>query len=144
MNHMYTLRRLTLSASFILTALWTFSATFTVSNTNDTGPGSLRQAILDANATPGADVIVFNIPGTGPFVITPGSGGLPFIQDAVTINGYSQPGSTQGPIGTRSIMIVLDGTSAGAGANGFTIDADNVTIDGFVIESFGVNGINVI
>ena len=36
-------------------------ATFTVLNTNDAGPGSLRQAILDANATPGLDAINFNI-----------------------------------------------------------------------------------
>lgn len=36
-------------------------ATFTVTNTNDSGAGSLRQAILDANATPGLDSIVFNI-----------------------------------------------------------------------------------
>jgi hypothetical protein len=144
MNYVYTMRRLAMSAVFLLTAICSFSATFTVTNTNDTGPGSLRQAILDANATPGADMIVFNIPGSGPFVITPGTGGLPFIQDAVTIDGYSQPGATKGSIGARSIQIVLDGTSAGAGANGLTIDADNVTIDGLVIQSFGVNGINVI
>ena len=38
-------------------------ATFTVTNTNDSGAGSLRQAILDANATAGEDVI--NITATG-------------------------------------------------------------------------------
>src|SRR4051812_29317704 len=45
-----------------------FSATFTVTNTLDAGPGSFRQAILDANATAnagGPDLINFNIPGTG-------------------------------------------------------------------------------
>ena len=35
-------------------------ATFTVLNNNDAGTGSLRQAILDANAMAGTDVIVFN------------------------------------------------------------------------------------
>ncbi len=47
------------------------AATFTVLNTNDSGPGSLRQAILDANATPGADTIAFNIPGSGIHTIGP-------------------------------------------------------------------------
>ncbi len=36
-------------------------ATFTVTNTNNSGGGSLRQAILDANANAGTDTIVFNI-----------------------------------------------------------------------------------
>src|SRR5262249_48470264 len=35
------------------------AATFSVTNVNDNGSGSLRQAILDANAAPGADRIVF-------------------------------------------------------------------------------------
>jgi fibronectin-binding autotransporter adhesin len=34
-------------------------ASFLVSSTADAGPGSLRQAIADANATPGADVVTF-------------------------------------------------------------------------------------
>jgi len=38
--------------------------TFTVTNTNDSGAGSLRQAILDANALGGVDTIVFNIAAT--------------------------------------------------------------------------------
>jgi hypothetical protein len=41
-----------------------------VTTTNDSGSGSLRQAILDANSAGGADIIVFNIPRPGPFVIT--------------------------------------------------------------------------
>ena len=36
-------------------------ATFTVTNNADSGPGSLRQAINDANPTPGANTIGFNI-----------------------------------------------------------------------------------
>jgi len=39
--------------------------TFAVTNTNDSGTGSLRQAILDANANLGLDVIAFNIPARG-------------------------------------------------------------------------------
>jgi hypothetical protein len=49
------------------------AGTFTVTNTNDTGAGSLRQAILDANAAAGADTIVFAIPGSGVHTIAPAS-----------------------------------------------------------------------
>ncbi|MCI0745046.1 MAG: hypothetical protein L0Y58_06545 [Verrucomicrobia subdivision 3 bacterium] len=41
------------------------AATLTVTNVKDGEPGSLRQAILDANATPAVDIIAFNIPGAG-------------------------------------------------------------------------------
>ena len=45
--------------------------TYTVSNTLDAGPGSFRQAILDANTRAGSDTISFNIPGNGVHTITP-------------------------------------------------------------------------
>ncbi len=65
------------------------SATFTVTNTNDSGPGSLRQAILDANALKGFDTINFDIPGSGVQTIRPISP-LPIIRDSVFIDGWSQ------------------------------------------------------
>src|SRR5579871_1732206 len=40
-------------------------STFFVTNTNDSGPGSLRQAILNANQHAGLDTIAFNIAGAG-------------------------------------------------------------------------------
>jgi hypothetical protein len=48
--------------------------TFIVGTTADSGPGSLRQAILDANATAGADTIAFNIPTSDPGYIDVDSG----------------------------------------------------------------------
>lgn len=39
------------------------AAIYLVTNTNNSGTGSLRQAILDANASPGLDTINFNIGG---------------------------------------------------------------------------------
>src|SRR5262249_29821477 len=67
---------------------------FLVTNTNDSGTGSLRQAILDANATTnlagGPDVIQFNISGSGVQTISPSSQ-LPTITDPVLIDGYTQP-----------------------------------------------------
>src|SRR5262249_47175779 len=59
------------------------SSVFTVVNTNDSGPGSLRQAILDADNNPGLDLINFNIPGAAPYVINLTSGPLPQVTDPV-------------------------------------------------------------
>lgn len=49
----------------LLASLPLSAATYTVTNTGDTGAGSLRQAITDANGTAAADTIAFNIPGGG-------------------------------------------------------------------------------
>lgn len=46
--------------TLIVSAITISAATFTVTNANDSGAGSLRQAVLDANAAAGADTIVFN------------------------------------------------------------------------------------
>jgi len=81
---------------------------FTVMNTNDTGGGSLRQAILDANSM-GGGTISFNIPGGGVHTISPMTV-LPTITQTVTIEGYSQPGSspnTNPP--TMGINAVING-----------------------------------
>src|SRR5262245_32065056 len=67
--------------------------TYTVTSTADSGAGSLRQAILDANAHLGADTIAFNITGSGVQTITPASA-LPTVTDPVTIDGYTQAGSS--------------------------------------------------
>lgn len=57
------------------------AATFTVSSPLDAGPGTLRQAILDANANGGADQIVF----TTPTVVA--TSGMPDITGVVAIDG---------------------------------------------------------
>ena len=59
-------------------------ATFTVSNLADAGNGSLRQAVLDANALPGADAIVFAEGMQGTIALT---GGQLSITDHLTIDG---------------------------------------------------------
>src|SRR5437899_10259399 len=59
-------------------------STFTVLNLNDSGPGSLRQAVLDANARPGSDAIAFAHGLSGPLSLTGGE--LP-ITDDLTIRG---------------------------------------------------------
>jgi hypothetical protein len=106
-----------------------------VLNTLDSGAGSLRQAILDANANPGADTIDFNIAGAGVDTIAPLSP-LPTITDTVTIDGTSQPGFAGQPI------IQLNGASAGS-ADGLDITAAYCLVRGLVINSFAGTGIDI-
>ena len=60
---------LTLAGAFLF-ATSVRAATFTVTNVADSGAGSLRQAMIDANATAGIDTINFNI-GSGHKQIIP-------------------------------------------------------------------------
>jgi hypothetical protein len=78
-------------------------ATFVVTTTADNGPGSLRQAILDANSTEEPDQITFEIPGEGVQTIRPVTE-LPWITFPVTIDGRTQPGFVDVP------LIELDGS----------------------------------
>jgi len=107
---------------------------FVVTNTNDGGAGSLRQAILNANSTVGVDNITFNIPGAGPHTITPATA-LPTVTDPVLIDATTQPGFAGAPV------IVLNGAGAGAGVNGLTITGGFSAVRGLVIRSFTGNGI---
>ena len=104
-----------------------FGATFTVLNSSDSGAGSLRQAIMDANNNPGADLISFRIPGTKPYTIAPLSP-LPSLTDPVTIDGTTQTNFTSQPI------IQLNGAGAGPNANGLLILGGNSVIRGLVIN----------
>ncbi len=108
--------------ALLLAATAAHATTFTVTNSADNGPGSLRQAILGANAmqvTGGtacaAHTIQFAIPGTGPHTIQPLSA-LPPLQIAITLDGYSQPGASPNTLfqGQNAVLAIeLDGTFAG-------------------------------
>ncbi|MEO9802403.1 MAG: cadherin domain-containing protein [Reichenbachiella sp.] len=107
--------------------------TFTVSNTGDSGAGSLRQAILDAEANAGADVIdLTGINGTITLV-----SGLPNITEDLTINGAgtatiidgagqfrpffiggSISSSTEEPVVSLSDMTIQNGFAQGGTPNG--------------------------
>jgi len=112
-------------------------ARFTVTNTANAGSGSLRDAILQANAVAGADIINFNIPGAGVQTIAPLTS-LPIITQAVTIDGTSQPGFAGTP------LIQLNGTNAGATTNGILITGSGSTIRGLAINRFGGSGIFIL
>jgi hypothetical protein len=116
------------------------AATFAVTNTDDGGHGSLREAILDANARPGPDTITFNIPGAGPHEISPRSA-LPAITEAVHIAGFSQPGASPNTnpieLGSNAVIkIILRGDSAQLGTNGLTIVGSNSRVEGLAINRF--------
>ncbi len=108
------------------------ATTFVVTNTNDNGPGSLRQAILDANANPGSDLINFNI-GSGLKTITLASA-LPAISDPVVIDGTTQPGFSGTP------LIEINGTSTGFNVV-LPISAGNTTIRSLILNHFQNGGI---
>ena len=114
--------------------------TFVVTNTNDSGPGSLRQAIVSANRSnsPPPDTIQFDIPGTGPFTINPLSA-LPVITHPTIIDGYSQPGASPNTLSqgdNATILIQLDGSFAGFSTDGLTIAAGGSTVQGLAITHF--------
>lgn len=79
---------ITLLLGFVLSAVCGLTclqaATFTVTNNNDAGAGSLRQAVLDANATVAADTIVFAANVTGTITLLTGE---MLIDQSLTITG---------------------------------------------------------
>ncbi|HET6408124.1 MAG TPA: hypothetical protein VFG14_09605, partial [Chthoniobacteraceae bacterium] len=125
-------------------------ANFVVFNVNDSGPGSLRDAILQANGSTGFDTITFNIDGDGVQVIElkAASGALPAITDSVLINAYSQPGSRPNDApGTTGISnavlnVVVDGSQLDSG-DGFLLTGRDITVAGLVIQGFRGAGIRI-
>jgi Bacterial Ig-like domain (group 3) len=134
----------------LLLARVAIASTFSVTNTNDTGTGSLRAAIVASNtATPGPNMISFNIPGTGVKTISPLTV-LPTITTPVTIDGYTQPGASANTqaitLGDNAVLLIeLSGAMAPANSNfsGLLINANNCTVRGLVISSFQHDAIDL-
>ena len=115
-------------------------ATYSVTSLGSGGAGSLRQAILDANASPGADTIDFAVSGT----IRVGRSSLPAITDKLAIDGASAPSFAGSPVvavdyhGTKGLRFArgADGSAlrslslVNAANAGVTLDASRVTIAG--------------
>jgi hypothetical protein len=122
-----------------------------VCDTSSTTAGdqcSLRAAIEEVNAQ-GASIspylIDFNIPGTGPFVITPATA-LPTIAVPVKLDGESQPGAACNSPGTpANLQIVLDGSNAGSGASGLILGlgSEGSILRGMVIGNFDSSGVQI-
>jgi VCBS repeat-containing protein len=129
-----------MSATLMLVANSAYAEDFTVINTDNSGNGSLRQAIVDANdevTHPGADKIAFGISGTGPHTIALLSE-LPVISAPLTIDGYTQAGASENTPtqGTNAVLeIELDFANVPVQNNtGLTISAGNSTVRGLVIN----------
>ncbi len=131
------IRRITLL--LCLLALPLSAATFTVTSPNDSGAGTLRQAILDANgAGGGPHTIGFNIAPGGLQTIRPLTP-LPVVTAGQTLlDGTTQPGYAGVPI------VEISGEAAGFGANGLSIDGASSRVQGFVVNGFeSGNGVYV-
>jgi hypothetical protein len=110
----------------LLNAAGTRAATFTVTNTADSGAGSIRQALLDANASPGTDTIAFNV-GSGGIQTISVIGALPRIGEPVIIDGTTQPGYSGRPI-----------VNIAGGGSGLIIDSGNSTIRGLCLRGVSI------
>lgn len=86
-----------------------------VTTTNDSGAGSLRQAIADANAAPGADTVMFSVSGT----IALTTGAL-VVTDSLTIDG---PGAASLTVSGSNVSGILVASSAGV-----TLAVEDVTL----------------
>lgn len=111
------------------------SATFTVLNTNDAGPGSLRQAIVDANNAPGHDDIVFD----------PALGATPTINVTNQFADITESVEILGNTATGGMVNIIGGNGQGFSINIPTnIAAPMQTIiRNLTISGFANRGINV-
>lgn len=118
----------------------TIPTTITVTTTSDSGAGSLRQAILDANANPDFNFINFNIVGACPRVIALTSADLPTIVNGVRIDGWTQPGSVsnnriKGDNATRCIVLE-SGNTRRWGLNFFGASDEQFWLQGLAFSGF--------
>ena len=110
-----------------------------VTNTDDSGFGSLRSAITTANAATGDSLIEFNIPGSCPQLINVNSN-FPSITKNVRIEGYSQPGSMENADkdyfdGDLCVFLI----SGGSATRGLTLSTDSAD-DELYVSGLGFYG----
>jgi len=120
----------------------TSPATFTVTNLLDSGPGSLRQAILNANAnSPAADTINFQAGLTGTITLTSGQ---MIVSDSLTING---PGANVISVsGNNASRIFQFNSGQTVSLSGLTLTAGSVggMVGGAVLSTATATISNVI
>lgn len=106
------------------------SAVFSVTNTDSSGPGSLADALVQANAAGEPSVVGFNLPGTGEQRIWAQNNLT--VGANVTVDGCTQPGAdcSTWPL-TLKIVVYCDDTESGMG---FNIEGDGATLRGVVVQ----------
>ncbi len=104
------------------------------STADNASTGTLRWAVLQANANPGPSTIQFDIPSTGVQRIALSSP-LPQIVNPIVIDGTTEPGYAGHP------SIEIDGAGAGSNCNGLVITGGQSVIQGLVISGFSGAGI---
>ena len=128
--------------SYLLLILYCWSshgAVHLVTNTADSGPGSLRQAIIDANADGSTPRTINFAIGAGVQTISPVTALPALVVPEIIIDGSTQPGWSAG-----NPVIVIDGTNAAFGFDGLTINAtDACTIQDLVINNGFNSGITI-
>ena len=96
---------------------------FVVTSFADSGPDTIRQAILDANSTPGADTISLRFQGTY-MLATP----LPTITEKVFISGWGRQSSIFSGFNAFRPFVI---------ASGVEVDMTNMTIKDAVGSGYG-------
>jgi titin len=126
---------LPLALVFAALAAWPPSAPasggpFTVTNTSNAGPGSLRQAIEEANAAHCCVIAIDFSIGSGQTTISLSSALPPITGTAVSIDATTQPGYSSTP------LIRLDGVGAPAGSTGLLLEGGEDSLRGLQITNW--------
>jgi hypothetical protein len=108
--------------------------------TTGTGTCTLRDALTFANANAGPDTITFNIPGAGVQLIQPDSALPDVTDDALTIDGYTQPGASPNTLerGDDAVLLIqVDGTLIPSGGPGMLdVRSSNNLVRGLVMTHY--------
>jgi parallel beta-helix repeat protein len=139
-------------------------AVLTVTTTDDAGPGSLRQAILDANSASEATEIRFELVNNGSNLVSDVDADLPggdLSADVFVIRPLSPlpplrnpsfPTSIEGPLmpfdaevqNPHGPDLVLDGSLAGSGAHGLVLETNSHSVRNLNIQRFSGDGIAIL
>lgn len=113
------------------------SGIYTVTNTSASGAGSLAQALTNANADSGFNIIKFNIAGSCPRVIPLAAAAQ--VRDAVLFDGWSQPGSVTNTSenGFNAVPCVVLSGSGGIGIEAMgQIGTGRISVRGLAFQGF--------
>jgi hypothetical protein len=127
-----------LSSVLIGLASGLHAATFTVTNTAGTGPGSLNQAIIDSNTNAGPDTIEFAIePFDGMVKTIAQSNNLTDIIGPTIIDGFTQPGSSSNTLANGNNAVLLIAINTPTANPGLNFQTGGNTLRGLIINGNG-------